>query len=172
MKSKKHLKRLLILASICACLFLSYALIKDKLILENYNYNGNEEPLEPLSDKDFIVKNGNIVIELGSDYKDLEIDEKILSISYANERRAYDIFVFENFTISSTLKIFMITLTTPAFETFRGVRLGDSILSVFEKYGIADSSENGLYSYYYNYKILIFYVDENNTIIGIRLEYV
>ena len=61
-------------------------------------------------------------------------------------------------------EIYEIFLFTPAFETFRGIRVGDGVSDALEKYG----SDVMISQYYYTYsnnarpsKFISFSVDEN-----------
>lgn len=71
-----------------------------------------------------------------------------------------------------------ILVKTPLLQTSRGIRVGDSIYEVFERYGeytdrFDYSYETGrtrLYKYSYNYKYLEFLVDKDGTIVGIVYE--
>lgn len=66
--------------------------------------------------------------------------------------------------------IWSIRLLTSDFETSRGVKIGDSISKVFEKYGVIDSDDPDSYYYSQDRRGLTFYVDKNQKIIGITLE--
>ena len=140
----------------------------------------SKEVPAPMSDDDFYVTDGKTIIVLRGDYRDLKTDEKIVHARYADERRAYSTFVYENFTLSNGLKIFGIILKTSVFETSRGIRVGDSISDVFEKYGIDDCKISyrrddpnipEYYRYDYNYSWIIFYVNEDKIITKIILDF-
>ena len=124
-----------------------------------------------ISDEDFILKNKNTFIKLGDRYENLITDEKITYTRSADEKRAYDTFGYENFTILSGIEMFSVTSETPALETHRGIRVGKSIQDVFEKYGTTDKTPPNSFWYHYNGKFLIFYVDENDKIIQIKIEH-
>ena len=139
----------------------------------------NENLPASLSDEDFVVKSDNTFIELCGDYNDFRTDEKFINVSYANERRAYDTFLYENFTLSNGATIFMFALITPAFETSRNIRVGDTISSVLKKYGqpneikesymIGDNiAINEYYQYADNKHAIMFYIDKNEVITEIR----
>lgn len=66
--------------------------------------------------------------------------------------------------------IWSIGLLTSDFETSRGVKIGDSISKVFEKYGMIDSDDSDCYFYRQDGRSLTFYVDENKKITEILLE--
>lgn len=121
----------------------------------------------PLSEKDFIVRNDSSFIELGGKYGDIKTNEKITGSSYANANRAYDVFVYENFTVMTNGNIFSISLTTPVLKTYRGVSVGDPIAKVFENYGAA-ANKDASYMYPYKGKVLMFSVDENNNVTQIE----
>lgn len=136
----------------------------------------SKKPIAPLSDEDFIIKNDDNFVELGNTFKNLKTDEKNADIQYANEKHAYDIYAFKNFTISTQPLdegiIFSIYLTTPILKTFRNISIGDTISDVFEKYGLVDEVPSGLYMYRYNDKILTFYADESGKVTGIHFQFV
>ena len=139
--------------------------------------NGNNEDLPvPLSDEDFIISDDSTFIELGDSYKNLKTDEKITSARYYDENRVYNVFAYENFTVTTGINvqetIGYIYLVTPALKTSRGIGVGDTILDVFKKYGAVSEERPGLYFYDYNYKFIAFYVDAKGIITAIHLELV
>lgn len=128
-----------------------------------------------MSDEDFIVRHDNLFIELGVEFKNIKVDEKILDVQDVDETHSYDVFVFENFIIRVELireKIIGIYLTSSVLKTSRGISIGDTISDVFERYGIVDKAGAEFYMYSYRDKILRFYVDENGIIRAIQFEFV
>jgi len=124
-----------------------------------------------LSDEDFTVKNKNTFIELNGNYENLITNEEIVNARYLDEKRAYDTYVYENFIVSVSPTpyntVFFINLVSPEFKTYRGISVGDSISDVFEKYGLVDGNS---YVYFYDYKILTFYVDKDGNVTNITFE--
>ena len=109
----------------------------------------------------------------------METNEKITKTVSANELRAYDIYVFENFKILIGVDtVGSIDLTTRFFQTSRGIRIGDTISKVVEKYGNADDSKTadsiapGQYVYRHDGEIITFFVDKTGKLVGIRFELV
>jgi len=125
-----------------------------------------------LIDADFIMTNGKDFIELGENYENLKINEEPSSV-YANEMRAYDRFYYNDFTLfvglTNDREIFSIDMGTSAFETARGIRVGDSFSKVIEKYGDNNGETESL-TYIYKAKFVVFYF-ENGTVNRILLEY-
>lgn len=145
--------------------------------------NTNIKSNFPLSNEDFVIKDNNNYIELGGKYEDLKTNEKITENLPPNEMKSYYIYVFENFKILTDGGIVgQIDLTAPILQTSRGIRIGDTISKVFEKYGedahITKYDEDltkltnntGFYTYTYNGKSLEFYVDKSGEITDIRFE--
>lgn len=140
----------------------------------------NIKSVLPLTNEDFVIKDKNNYIELGGKYGDLKTNEKITKTIPANEKFVYDIYVFENFKIitesggKANCIIESIDLTTPTIQTSRGIRIGDNISEVIEKYGNADHSNitdtPGYYVHRYNSNLLTFFVDKIGKVIGIRFE--
>jgi len=129
--------------------------------------------IDTLSDKDFQIKGQGIFIELEDAYENIVINEKAVSISDVDEDHAYYTYVYENFILSVSPingTIFCINLVTSEFETDRGIRVGDHISDVFKKYGLVDENLLQCYAYYYNHKMLIFYVDKDERVVDIKLE--
>ncbi|MFV0240584.1 MAG: hypothetical protein ACK5H4_11190 [Lacrimispora sphenoides] len=124
-----------------------------------------------LSDEDFIVKNENTFIELNGNYENLITNEEIVNVRYLDEKRAYDTYVYENFIVSVSPTpyntVFFINLVTSELETSRGIRVGDFISDVFEKYGLVDGNS---YMYHYDDKILTFYIDKDGKVTNIKFE--
>jgi uncharacterized lipoprotein YehR (DUF1307 family) len=89
----------------------------------------------PLTDGDFIVKNGDEFINLGEKYENTII----------------------------------IDSSTPFLETSRGIKVGDSISNVFEKYGTVYATAPGHFHYNYEDKHLSFYFDKYEIITEIRV---
>lgn len=146
------------------------------------NDSTNIKSVSPLTNEDFVIKDKNNYIELGGKYGDLKTNEKISETVPANEKHIYDIYVFGNFKIvteaggGANSRIESIDLTTPIIQTSRGIRVGDTISDVVEKYGnaddsiIADSIAPGQYLYSYNGNTLTFFVDKMGNVVGIRFE--
>lgn len=134
-----------------------------------------EEKPYTLTEKDFNVKSKDSCIEFGGVIDDLYVNEKLTYHRPLSEKRAYEIYKYENFTLEVALDntIFSIDLFTSEFETARGIKVGDSIDKVFEKYGMTEKDENS-YDYQYDgpdaYRWITFEVDENEIITGIHLE--
>jgi hypothetical protein len=102
-------------------------------------------------------------------YEDIDIDEEIIDTSPLNESHAYDVYNYENFTLAVSpdvgkgSSIFQISLKTPVFETARGIKVGDRVSDITEKYG--DSL-----NYSYEGKYLTFDVVETGLITWIQLD--
>jgi hypothetical protein len=151
---------------------------------ENKNLSDNEDTKSssvlPLSNSDFVIMDDNNYIELNGKYEELITDNKITETIEPNEIHTYYIYVYENFKIlSDGNEIAWIDLTTPVFQTSRGIKLGDAISKVIKKYGNTNmdktqyDEENdipGQYMYSYDGKFITFFFDKNNKIVGIRLE--
>ncbi|TYQ16371.1 UNVERIFIED_CONTAM: hypothetical protein Cloal_2904 [Acetivibrio alkalicellulosi] len=135
-----------------------------------------------LDNEDFVIKYKNNHIELGGKYGDLKTNEKITKAIPANEKSVYDIYMFENFKIitqpdgKANGYILSIDLTTPIIQTPRGIRIGDTISNVLEKYGDSDdctiTDTSKYYVYRYRGNVLTFFVNEKEEVIGIRFEIV
>jgi hypothetical protein len=150
---------------------------QENMVLQpNTTDSTSEKSHITLSDEDFIVNNDNTFIELGSKYKNLKTDEKIINTHYADENHVYNVFIFENFTITTEPWdegiIDNINLRTPILKTSRGASIGDPISDVFKKYGLVDGDSSEFYMYHYNGKILKFYVDEKGKVTNIQFELV
>lgn len=146
----------------------------------NYEENSKLNTILPLTNNDFVIMDDNNNIELNGKYEDLLTDKKIKKIITPNENHVYYIYVYEDFNIlSGGDEIGSIDLTTPVFQTSRGIKLGDTISSVIEKYGNANMSKEeydekhdipGCYMYSYHGKFISFFFDKNSKIVRIRLE--
>ncbi len=139
----------------------------------------NSKSVYPLTSEDFVIKDKNNYVKLGGKYGDLKTNEKVTKTVSANEMNAYDIYVFENFKILVGVgTIGSIDLTTPVLQTSRGIRIGDTITEVIEKYGDADNSKivdsiaPGQYVFRHNGEFATFFVDEIGKVVGIRFELV
>jgi len=66
--------------------------------------------------------------------------------------------------------IWSLNLVTSELKTSRGISIGDSILDVFEKYGLVDGESSEFYVYHYDGKILTFYIDKDGKVISIEFE--
>lgn len=146
----------------------------------NEKDNTKSNSVLPLTNSDFVIIDDKNYIELNGKYKVLKTDKKIKETIQPDENHAYYIYVYEDFKIySDGNEITSIDLTTPVFQTSRGIRLGDEILKVIEKYGNTYMEKTqydeeydipGQCIYYYDGKVITFFFDKNNKIIGIRLE--
>jgi len=147
---------------------------KENMVLHTYTMdNADVTPPVELSDEDFIVRRGSISIELDGDYENLIANEQLLNYRLVDEKHAYNTYSYKNFVVSTTPvenAIWRIGLLTPEFSTYRGIVVGASILSVFEKYGLAEANSIGCYSYRRNGNILSFYADEDGIVVQIVLE--
>lgn len=135
-----------------------------------------------LTDKDFVIKNKDTFIKLDEPFDEMEIGEEVISYRNVTENHPYEIYSYNNFVLTvgwDMVKkkdtIWTITLLTPCLETNRGVKIGDSISVVFEKYGkpnYESTLEEYRKIYYYSkeYKILIFETDENEKIAKIKFD--
>lgn len=137
----------------------------------------NKDTINPLTDKDFVIKDKNNYIELGGKYDDLETNEKITSSEGPDEHNAYYFYELENFKITSDGNtIDWIDLKTPILKTSRGIKIGDSISTVFKKYGKEKYTEisktTGYYMYHYHGKLITFYVNKSRKVNGIQIELV
>lgn len=141
----------------------------------NSTDNKNIKSVLPLTNEDFVIKDKNNYIELGGKFKYLKTNEKITKTRTTNENFAYDIYVFENLKIMIGVDtIGSIDLTTPILQTSRGIRIGDSISKVFEKYGNTNDYDTTnipiCYSYFYNSNSISFFVDKNDKVMIIIFE--
>ena len=146
---------------------------EDMGIYTNIAENASINAPDTLSDKDFQIKGQGTFIELESTYENMAINEKIVNVEYLDEMYVYDTYFYENCILSISPvngTIFCIDLVTSEFKTARGVSVGDHISTVFEEYGPVDENPSQCYVYYYNYKMLTFYVDQNGRVMGIKLE--
>gem|GEM_PF-2490916 len=139
--------------------------------------NTNIKSIYPLTNEDFVIRDKNNDIELRGKYGNLKTNEKITKTIPANEKVAYNIYIFENFNITTDgCSIDSIDITTPIIQTSRGIIIGDTLSDIIEKYGkadeanIADSVAPGHYAYHHNGNLLTFFVDKIGKVIGIRFE--
>jgi hypothetical protein len=173
---------------------LSHRDITKNMMTQIYNTQTNISDKEntksnsvlPLTNSDYVIMDDKNYIELNGKYEEIKTDNKITETITPNENHAYYAYVYEDFKILSGGDIIAaIDLTTSVFQTSRGVKLGDEISEVVEKYGKSymDKAEYdeeyeipGYYEYYYYdskntiSKYITFFFDKNNKIIGIRLE--
>ena len=155
----------------------------DKNISVKENLKSNS--ILPLTNRDFVIKDDDNYIELDGKFEELKTDKKLTETITPNENHAYYVYVYEDFKILSGGEIIAsIDLTTPTFQTSRGVKLGDEISEVIEKYGKLymekaeydeDNEIPGYYEYAYDSKNTIskyitFFFDKSNEIVGVRLE--
>lgn len=132
--------------------------------------------LTVLSDEDFIIQNKDTFIKLGEPFNEMKIGEKVKLHEPCNEEQVYDTYIYKNVVLKVSFdtkkgsSIWSIRLLNSNLATARGVKIGDSISKVFEKYGVIDSDAPDSYCYSQDRRSLIFYIDENKKIIGILLE--
>jgi hypothetical protein len=66
----------------------------------------------------------------------------------------------------------MIDLTSSVFQTSRGIKIGDSLSKVIEKYGKTEiynlSDSPNYYEYSYSSDFITFFIDKNEKVIGLR----
>ena len=90
------------------------------------------------------------------------------------ENRAYESYVYESFVVSVASDIFRISIISPTIETSRGIRVGDSMETVFEKYGMAEflqlDSATGYYMYSHEAKFVRFNFDSSKKVSSILIE--
>jgi len=146
------------------------------------NVSSTQNTLEPqeqamkavlLKDEDFIIKDENNYFKLGDGYKNLVTNESVISISEATVNRAYASYMYESFFVSVGVEIFRISITSPMLETSRGIRVGDTMEKVIEKYGgagyqkLLDTTE--CCSYGCGAKFVSFYFDSNQRVSSIEM---
>lgn len=139
---------------------------------ENSSIKETEESANNLTDEDFVIKNEDTYVKLRGKFDEMKVGDKLVSHRPVSEKRAYEVYYYENLTISVGIDVFSIVLITSKFETARGIKVGDSMDKVFEKYGVTEKDdEYEDYTYYGpdRYK-LIFEVDKNDIITRIKLE--
>lgn len=146
----------------------------------NEKENTKSNSVLPLTNSDFVIMNDKNYIELDGKYKDFKTDKKVKETKQPDENHAYYIYVYEDFKIHSDGdEIASIDLKTSVFQTSRGIKLGDTILKVIEKYGNTYMEKTqcdeeydipGQLIYSYDGKFITFFFDKNNKIVGIRLE--
>jgi hypothetical protein len=136
-----------------------------------------------LTDDDFVINEKNHHFELAGQFSDLKTNEKIIKTVPANESHIYDVYQFKNFKLITqpsgrSGSIIGIDLTTSIIQTSRGIRVGDGISDVIEKYGdpddhsLADSIAPGQYIYQYNGKFLTFFINKAKKVVLIGFELV
>ena len=127
-----------------------------------------------LNEEDFIIRDENNYIKLDDKYENLVTNEKVTSILGVTENRAYESYVYESFVVSVASDIFRISIISPAIETSRGIRVGDSMETVFEKYGMAEflqlDSATGYYMYSHEAKFVRFNFDSSKKVSSILIE--
>ena len=128
----------------------------------------------PLSDEDFVIKNDDTFIELNGIYENLITCDDIVNVSYLDEKRVYDTYIYNNFTVSVSPApyntIFFINLVTSELETSRRVKVGDTMSDVIQKYGLTDEISLDFLAYHYKSKILTFFFNQNGNITNIGFE--
>ena len=144
-------------------------------IINPYESYGNIRSVKHLTNKDFIIKNENTYIKLDGKYLDLKTNEKLIFSKEPDLIHAYYFYEYKNFKICSNNEIISsISLITPTLKTTRGIRVGNPISKVFLKYGKTKYhkllNKTGYYDYFYNKKILTFYVDKEKKVDLISLE--
>ncbi len=187
LKFSSMLKKI-VLASLFLCvLFISLSCSKRTLSTKNreqeveYTKCGSQKESEDknstiLSDEDFIIQNKDTFIKLGEPFNEMRIGEKVKLHEPCNEEHVYDTYIYKNVVLKVSFdtkkgdSIWSIRLLNSNLATARGVKIGDSISKVFEKYGVIDSDDLDSYCYSQDRRSLIFCIDENKKIIGILLE--
>ena len=145
--------------------------------------NAQNKMLEPqlqatrdvsLNDEDFIIKDENNDNKLGDKCENLVTTEKMITMQGETENRAYESYVYENFVVSGGPNIFRIQITSPMIETSKGIRIGDDIEKVIERYGEADFYESndatGYCMYGHEAKFVLFYFDSSKKVTSISIE--
>ena len=136
----------------------------------------NTQPPASLMDDDFVIKYDSNYIKLNEPYEDIETNEKLINFYPVTENHVYEVYEYENFIISVSpnsdngSKILSINLTSDKIETSRGIKVGDSISNVFEKYGEPDSRYSSEFNYHQEGKFITFYFDDYEKVIGIKFE--
>lgn len=136
----------------------------------------NAQSPASLVDDDFTVKYDSNYIKLNEPYENIETNEKLINFRPVTENHVYEVYEYENFIVSVSpnsdngSKILSINLTSNKIETSREIKVGDSISSVFEKYGEPDRRYSAEFNYHHEGKFITFYFNDYEKIIGIKFE--
>ncbi|MDR0913558.1 MAG: hypothetical protein LBM65_00065 [Oscillospiraceae bacterium] len=149
--------------------FLSILLVKDTFFCV-------DKKME-ISYYDFTVDFTTTTLKVGMAFNLEEINETLKNHSPANEKRAYEIYSYEDFIVEAVFSnktgeyiIGSLTLISPKYTTHRGIKIGDTVADVFEKYGEKEQDEDGTISYLYDRKHIYFRIDNNGIVTGISLD--
>lgn len=187
LKFRSIVKKMVLISIFLCVLFVLFSCGKRTLSTKNKEQgvkntnNGSKKEIENenktiLTDEDFIIRSDDTFIQLGERFDEMKISEKVLLHKPCNEDQVYDTYIYDDFVLLVSFEskkgdtIWSIRLLTSEFETSRGVKIGDSISKVFEKYGVTDSDDSDFYYYSQDGRGLTFDVDENEKIIGIKIE--
>jgi len=129
---------------------------------------------DALRDEDFIIRDEETYIKLGDKYENLITGETLISFSDVTEKRAYESYVYESFAVAVMQEILEITIASSTLETARGIRVGDTMEKVIEKYGEVEFHETndatGYYLYGHGAKHVQFYFDSSNKVCFIIID--
>lgn len=186
LKFRSIVKKIVLITIFLCVLFVLFSCSKQTLSTKNREQkvedtNSGSKKIENenktiLTDEDFIIRSDDTFIQLGEPFDEIKIGKKVLSHEPCNEDQVYDTYFYDDFVLLVSFEpkkgdtIWSIRLLTSEFETSRGVKIGDSISKVFEKYGVIDSDDSDFYYYSQDGRGLTFDVDENEKIIGIKIE--
>jgi hypothetical protein len=132
-----------------------------------------------LKNIDFMIFSDSTKIVLGESLDSIVTTDKIINKRSADSKIANDIIVYDNYKLKINISdkiIIAIELTTSDYKTNRGIKVGDTLSQVIDKYGDYDKLNNSdlreFYMYYFEDKILTFCIDKDNVIVGIKYEFV
>jgi hypothetical protein len=132
-----------------------------------------------LKNIDFMIFSDSTKIVLGESLDSIVTTDKIINKRSADSKIANDIIVYDNYKLKINISdkiIIAIELTTSVYKTNRGIKVGDTLSQVIDKYGDYDKLNNSdlreFYMYYFEDKILTFCIDKDNVIVGIKYEFV
>lgn len=152
-----------------------YSCIED--IIPDINEEFDE--IEPYNNADFQIKDDNNFIDLLGEYDKLVTSEKLIELKEPDETNKDYVYTYANFKIITDGDVIKsIELTTPVLSTNRGINIGDKIGDVQKKYGNSCrdkrkyDKENGIlgqYEYYRSEQTITFFIDEEGTVVSIRI---
>lgn len=152
--------------------------------------NDEKNKITDLTQEDFSVSDGVNTIILGMPWenlimhRELAVDEPTNPMNHFvgniyEEDNIYNVYrhIYDGITIyysdknddenDRTYIVCQITITDSSFSTARGVRIGDKKEEVMEAYGRGDisiESNDVCWLYYYNDKVILFKIDEEDCV--------